>query len=525
MNDRLLALYIPAWPAQAAKLPLDEAVALCSGGRVQAVTAPARAAGIRPQMRLKQARILCPSLKEKPYSLAAAELAFHPVIEAAAQQLYSPKCWFPGLVTAALSRSQRRAESTLAEKLTEDLAQVGYAVHIGVASGTLAASLAAREQLLIADPGVMPFLGAEPLSSLGFFLRPGIKISGFDFSDQYLTKMTDSLTHLGITSLGQMCALGRPALIRRFGTLGALSYDLASGENLEDAARVKTAPASPGLYQFFTPPASSLTQLLLPARALVVEMYARLRVNGQVCTQVQFICRCENGKVLSRNWNLGVEVSSKDLVERIKHQLETVTVGGSGNEALGAVSQIELHPLQTVDARQAMTPLWGRNADPPQELDQAARSASSLLGKRGVRVPQLTSGYDPRSVIELKPWQERGSQKRPPRPRVGALTGVAPEIVFMHPKPAGIIDSRGRQILPGRDGQLKVPVKWVQVAGRKIKVQKTEGPWPINGQWWRPGAPNHLGPRIFLRAYGEQETLLLVYRKFSWWLDAWEGQK
>ncbi|WP_071128289.1 Y-family DNA polymerase [Varibaculum massiliense] len=524
MNDRLLALYIPEWPAQAAKLPLDEAVALCSGGRVQAVTAPARAAGIRPQMRLKQARVLCPSLKEKSYSLAEAELAFQPVIEVAAQQLYAPKSWFPGLVTAALSRSQRHAESALAAELTEQLAQVGFAVQIGIARGTLAACLAAREQLLVSDSGVKPLLSAEPLSSLGFFLRPGIKISGFDFSDHYLTKMTDSLTHLGITSLGQMCALGRPALIRRFGTLGAISYDLASGENLEEAARVKTAPASPGLYQFFTPPASSLTQLLLPARALVVEMYARLRASGQVCTQVQFICRCENGKLLSRSWNLGVEVSSKDLVERIKYQLEAVTVGGSGSEALGAVSQIELHPLRAVDARQAMTPLWGRNADPPQEVEQAARSASSLLGKCGVRVPQLTSGYDPRSVIELKPWQERGRQKRP-RPRVGALTGVAPEIVFMHPKPAGIIDSRGRKILPGRDGQLKSPVKWVQVAGRKIEVQKTEGPWPINGQWWRPGVPNHLGPRIFLRVYGEQETLLLVFRKSSWWLDAWEGQK
>ncbi|WP_122820552.1 hypothetical protein [Varibaculum vaginae] len=522
MNNRLLALYIPEWPAQAAKLPLDEAVALCSGGRVQAVTAPARAAGIRPQMRLKQARTLCSSLKEKPYSLADAELAFQPVIEAAAQQLYSPKSWFPGLVTAVLSRSQRRAETALAAELTEDLAQVGFAVQIGIASGTLAACLAAREQLVVADSGVMPFLGAQPLSSLGFFLRPGIKISGLDFSDQYLAKMVDSLTHLGITTLGQMCALGRPALIRRFGTLGALSYDLASGQNLEDAARVKTAPAPPGLCQFFTPPASSLTQLLLPARALVVEMYARLRASGQVCTQVQFICRCENGKVLNRSWKLGVDVSSKDLVERIKHQLETVTVGGSGSETLGAVSQIELHPLQVVDARQAMTPLWGRNADPPQELDQAARNASSLLGRRGVRVPHLTSGYDPRSVIELKTWQERESQKQP-RPRVGALTGVAPETVFMHPKPAGIIDSRGHKILPGRDGQLNAPVKWVQVAGRKIEVQKTEGPWPINGQWWRPGAPNHLGPRIFLRAYGEQETLLLVYRKSSWWLDAWEG--
>ena len=524
MNDRLLALYIPEWPAQAAKLPLDEAVALCSGGRVQAVTAPARAAGIRPQMRLKQARVLCPSLKEKPYSLAAAELAFQPVIEGATQQLYSPKCWFPGLVTAALSRSQRRAESDLAEKLTEQLAQIGYAVQIGIARGTLAASLSAREQLLVSDSQLMPFLSAQPLSSLGFFLRPGIKISGFDFSDQYLTKMTDSLTQLGITTLGQMCALGRPALIRRFGTLGALSYDLASGENLEDAARVKTAPASPGLYQFFTPPASSLTQLLLPARALVVEMYARLRANGQGCTQVQFICRCENGKVLSRSWNLGVEVSSKDLVARIKHQLETVTVGGGGSEALGAVSQIELHPLKTVEARQAMTPLWGRNTDPPQEVDQAARNASSLLGKNGVRVPHLTSGYDPRSVIELKTWQERGAQRRP-RPRIGALSGVAPEIVFMHPKPVGIIDSRGRKILPGRDGQLKSPVKWVQVAGRKIEVQKTEGPWPINGQWWRQDAPSRLGPRIFLRVYGEEETVLLVYRKSSWWLDAWEGQK
>lgn len=524
MNDRLLALYIPAWPAQVAKLPLDEAVALYSGGRVQAVTAPARAAGIGEQMRLKQARVLCPALKEKPYSPAEAELAFQPVLEAAGKQLYAPKCWFPGLITATLSRSQRRVESALAAELTEDLAQIGYAVQIGIASGTLAACLAAREQLLIADPGVMPFLGVQSLSSLGFFLRPRIKISGYDFSDQYLTKMMDSLTHLGITTLGQLIALGRPALIRRFGTLGALSYDLASGENLEDAARVKTAPASPGLYQFFTPHASSLTQLLLPARALVVEMFARLRANGQVCSQVQFICRCENGKVLSRSWNLGVAVSSKDLVERIKHQLETVTVGGSGSEALGAVSQIELHPLRVVDARQAMTPLWGRNTDPPQELDQAARNASSLLGKNGVRVPHLTSGYDPRSVIELKPWQERGSQKWP-RPRVGALTGVAPEIVFMHPKPAGIIDRQGRKILPGKDGQLNAPVKWVKVAGRKIAVQKTEGPWPINGQWWRPDAPSRLGPRIFLRVYGEQETLLLVYRKSSWWLDAWEGQK
>ena len=93
MNDRLLALYIPEWPAQAAKLPLDETVALCSGGRVQAVTAPARAAGIRPQMRLKQARVLCPSLKEKPYSPAEAELAFQPVLEAAGKQFYAPKCW------------------------------------------------------------------------------------------------------------------------------------------------------------------------------------------------------------------------------------------------------------------------------------------------------------------------------------------------------------------------------------------------------------------------------------------------
>ena len=204
-------------------------------------------------------------------------------------------------------------------------------------------------------------------------------------------------------------------------------------------------------------------------------MFARLRASGQVCTQVQFICRCENGKVLSRSWNLGVEVSSKDLVERIKYQLDTVTVGGSGSESLGAVSQIELHPLRVVDARQAMTPLWGRNADPPQELDQAARNASSLLGKNGVRVPHLTSGYDPRSVIELKTWQERGAQRRP-HPRVGTLSGVAPEIVFMHPKPAGIIDSSGREILLGRDGQLKAPVKWVQVAGRKIEVQKNRRP-------------------------------------------------
>ena len=95
----------------------------------------------------------------------------------------------------------------------------------------------------------------------------------------------------------------------------------------------------------------------------------------------------------------------------------------------------------------------------------------------------------------------------------------------MHPKPAVIIDSRGRKILPGRDGQLKAPVKWVQVAGRKIEVQKTEGPWPINGQWWRSDVPSRLGPRIFLRVYGEQETLLLVFRKSFWWLDAWEGQK
>ena len=112
-------------------------------------------------MRLKQARVLCPSLKEKPYSLAAAELAFQPVIEAAAQQLYSPKCWFPGLVTAALSRSQRHAETALAAELTEQLAQVGYAVQIGIARGTLAACLAAREQVVVSDSGVMPFLAVS----------------------------------------------------------------------------------------------------------------------------------------------------------------------------------------------------------------------------------------------------------------------------------------------------------------------------------------------------------------------------
>ena len=79
---RVLAIWCPDWPVAAAGVPTTEPVAVMDAGRVLACSAAARADGVRPGQRRRQAQERCPELELIAHDPDRDARAFEPVLAA-----------------------------------------------------------------------------------------------------------------------------------------------------------------------------------------------------------------------------------------------------------------------------------------------------------------------------------------------------------------------------------------------------------------------------------------------------------
>ncbi|HET7561593.1 MAG TPA: DNA polymerase Y family protein [Rhodanobacteraceae bacterium] len=207
---------------------LDRPFALVTGPaqqrRLVAVDARARAAGLAPGQRLAEAEAVCRDLFAAEYDARATRASLKLIAAWAyrysSQVLLDP----PRAVILEVGKSLRLFGPwpDLAQRLREDLAQLGFAHRIALAPNPRAARVLAG----IADGTLVESVDALPQA----LARVACARAGLPGNT------VAALTSMGITTLGALFALPRAALQRRFGKPLVTALTVLLGEQPEALA-------------------------------------------------------------------------------------------------------------------------------------------------------------------------------------------------------------------------------------------------------------------------------------------------
>src|SRR6266536_1534690 len=293
--------------------------------RVLAISLAARAEGVRPGQRRRQAQECCPELELIAHDPDRDARAFEPVLVAVESLTPRIEVLRPG-ECAFLARGAARYHGGEAALTAAVLAAVDRVLgalgrcQVGIADGRFAASLAARHASL-ADPAsrgqptsvgprdprggpVSPCAPDRPAAGRHWIVPPG-EILGFlaTFPVEALERpeLTDLLTRLGLRTLGDLATLPRAAMAARFGPEGIRAHRLATG--LDEHPRAsRRSPPELGVAAALDPPVTRVDVAAFAAKALADELVDRLERLGLACTRLRIEVETEHGEMLARVW-------------------------------------------------------------------------------------------------------------------------------------------------------------------------------------------------------------------------------
>jgi protein ImuB len=576
---RMLVVWCPDWPVVAAGAPPDSLTAVVHANRVVACSVAARAEGVRPGLRRREAQGRCPELELLTHDPARDARAFEPVLVALerltpwVEVLQPGECAFPArgaaryhggeqalavTVTAAVEGpGQRRPEGGL-DPDQRGLGRGGC--RIGIADGTFAAGLAARHQAIVPPGGSRAFLAPLPVATLG---RPDL---------------ADLLVRLGLRTLGDLAALPRADLATRFGSEGVRAARLAGGLD-EHPKGARRPPPELRVAAELDPPADRVDIATFAAKTLADDLVARLRRLGLACTRLRIEAETDQGETLSRVWRYDptppARPSSPDpipraastgasslgpggpsgrmaavMTERVRWQLDGWLAGRTGRPP-GALTRLALMPDQVVPDRGRQLGFWGEETEAEQRAARALARLHGLLGPEAVHTARLRGGRDPADRVTLTPSDPAASglaaasppgmpghgppgipgHDRPGASRVGPgdLRGAvpwpgqvpapAPAIVYAEPLPAEVVDATGATVAVDGRGLLGSLPSRVRIPGRAWSpITAWAGPWLVDERWWDPAAHRRL---VRLQATTDQgAAYLLRLTGGRWWVEA-----
>ena len=477
-----------------AKTPFALVGSEAHGLTLTALNAPCQHAGLKPGMRLADARAICPALLTAP-ATPAADAAF---LEALARwsSRYSPSLnvdgtdglWLDITGIAHLFDS----EAALLADLATRLAKAGLNTQLGLAEtlgGAHALARYARCTPCIAPFGALPkTLAPLPIEALRLDL-----------------KTTSVLRRLGLKRIGQLYDLPRASLERRFHSKEATQsvlrrLDEALGTRKE--TRIPLLPAPDFVARLsFAEPLITHDGVLASLERLANKLCQTLKTASVGARRMVLWAARTDGSCTEIEAGLSAPSSTAaHLVRLLKDRLEAIDMGfGVDLMTLAALLTETLHPIQT-----GLTETTHRPH--PEKLIDAL---VSRLGKRTVRrlfpkeshIPELAQS--PRTIFAGLPawtdaWPGEVSNK-PPRPPL--LLAKPESLAVMAEIPEGP---------PAR-------FTWRRVNRRVVKA---EGPERIAPEWWRTleqGDPleahANQRPRDYYRIEDEDGCRYWVFRE------------
>jgi protein ImuB len=442
---RVLAIWCPDWPVAAAGATATEPVGVMEGGRVLACSAAARAEGVRPGQRRRQAQECCPEVELIAHDPDRDARAFEPVLVAVEslapriEVLRPGECVFPARGAARYHGGEVALATTILTAVDQVLGALCRS-QVGIANGRFPATLAARHA-----PGHGPSASAAGAGTDGSVLadRPrdsgsahtdGALDPGSDLADRQVAarrwivpteatldflagfpvavlerpELTDLLLRLGLSTLGDLAALPRAAMAARFGPEGVRAHRLASG--LDEHPRASRRPAPDlGVAMEVDPPAMRVDVAAFAAKALADELVDRLEWLGLACTRLRIEVETEHGETLTRVWRhepsarpsrrgaaadpRAVQVAS--IAERVRWQLDGWLTGSAATRPTGAITRLALIPDEAIAARGRQLGFWGEETEAGQRAVRALARVQGLLGPEAVRRVSLRGGRAP----------------------------------------------------------------------------------------------------------------------------------
>ncbi|MBW7920838.1 MAG: DNA polymerase Y family protein [Rubellimicrobium sp.] len=476
---RVISLYLPLWPTERLRRQGGEAppagvplvVAAREGGRrvVAAADAAARALGLRAGMTVAQAQAQVPGLAVLPVT-PEADRAGLTRLALWLRQRVAPVVAVDGACGIILdvtgAAHLHGGEAALLDGLVGRLALSGVTARAALADTRGAAHALARfvaDPVFIVPPGeVMAHLAPLPLAALRLGVDPA---AGLDA--------------LGVATVGDLAALPRAPLTRRFGPEPCLRLDQALGLAADpvDPLRPEDQVAA---RRLFAEPIAAPETIARHMGKLAAVLCEALAARGLGARRLDLVCTRSDGQ--AQALRIGLARPSRDaahLTRLLGARIERIDPGfGIESMALAASRAEPLAAGQVADA------LAGAQAP---DLAGLVDTLANRVGPAGVyRMAAVASDVPERSVRRIPALADGGGVPRPahrPVPRPAPWPASWPA---HWPRPARLLPHPERietlALLPDH------PPAWFIWRGRRHPVTRADGPERIFGEWWKRDA-------------------------------------
>jgi protein ImuB len=539
---RVLYLWLPWWPidrrrrsalsrrentvrkhsgAPAEETPFATVIETAGRRLLAAVDPAAAAAGLAPGMPLADAFSFLPGL-----ATAAAE----PAQDAAALRRLAEWCGRYSPWTAPDGADGVRIEITgsahlwggeaaLAADLAGRLGRRSIACHIAIADTLGAAWALARFAQAGRGAVIMP--PGDPRAGLAALPVAALRLD---------RATTEGLRRVGLKRVGDLYAMPRDALARRFGQGVALRLDQALGDLPEPLSALGEAPAR-RVRLSFAEPIADPADLMRAAGRLAEDLVRRLAREGMGARRLDLAFHRVDGRV--ERIVLGTALPSRDphhLAVLFQERLDTVDPGLGVEDMILAAFAVEPLAPEQIGLHHPFPP--PHSGEGRVGAGEAAGSAAPLLDRLGNKlglgalyrlepreshIPERASicvslplpplaGGEGRVRGVTAPRHSAGPP-HPPALRAGSSPGSGPGQALSPLKGGeGLIQRGGGK--PPRPIRLLEPPEPVEASWllpddppfrftwrrRPHRVRRADGPERIAGEWWQPGASG-AGPR------------------------------
>lgn len=511
-HNRVVALWLPDWPVQAAHLasataqadPLSPVAVLGDSG-VAACSPSARRAGVRRGQSRRHAEALCPELEVVEESTVRDAAEFEPVMQRLEAVAAGVEALRPGLAVVAARGVIRYygGQDAALEKLLDAAAVPGVDCNLGLADDIVTAILAARRGVLVA-PGV----------DQGKRFRQGISLvelmaeSSLGMPEELATTWQE----LGLRTLGDVAALPKRDIANRFGALGARWHDLACHGEVRLVAPRSLPPGLEVTYQSWETPLRRVDEASFVARSLAAQLHERLFDHGYSCYRLAVVAQFSDGPEVRRVWRCAEPLAEQTTADRVRWQLDGwlnnrnrqqpqagVDCGEVDDSAEIAdddgrgIVELRLEPMDVVAAGSVKQDLWHGSDDALAKARRAAERVQGLLGPEAVQQPVLQGGRGPAERVGFVAFGEKPKNTKSTK---STDAGRAWPGAILNPNPAitpaaanaevDVLDASGQAVgVTGRATMTAEPAV-VRHGAKTYRVSSWAGPWPIDERWWVP---------------------------------------